>query len=77
MGRKSNGEGSIYFVEKEQKWRAEITWFDEFGVKRRKAWFSKKQSEVKSKLAEFKKQLLQNGRATRNDDSQKNKQKIL
>jgi hypothetical protein len=24
MGRKSNGEGSIYFVEKEQKWRAEI-----------------------------------------------------
>ena len=62
--RKSNGEGTVYFVEKFDGWRAEITWFDEFGVKRRKSWFSKKQSEVKSKLAEFKKQLLLNGRAT-------------
>lgn len=61
--RKNNGEGTVYFSEKSGGWRAEITWFDEFGVRRRKAWFSKKQSEVKQKLSEFKKQLLLNGRA--------------
>jgi integrase len=58
MGRKSNGEGSIYFVEKEQKWRAEINWIDSSGKIRRKCWKDKKQSEVKAKLLEFKKQLL-------------------
>lgn len=58
MGRKSNGEGSIYFVEKEQKWRAEISWIDSSGKSRRKCWKNKKQSEVKAKLLEFKKQLL-------------------
>ena len=59
--KRANGEGTIYFVEKEQKWRAEITWFDNGGNKRRRTWKSTKQSEVKSKLAEFKKQLLLNG----------------
>lgn len=59
--RRANGEGSIYFVEKEQKWRAEIAWIDNKGNQQRKSWKSKKQSEVKAKLAEFKKQLLLNG----------------
>ena len=54
--KRANGEGTIYFVEKEQKWRAEITWFDNGGNKRRRTWKSSKQSEVKAKLAEFKKQ---------------------
>ena len=48
----------MYFVEKEQRWRAEISWIDASGEPRRKCWKSKKQAEVKAKLAEFKKQLL-------------------
>ena len=60
--RKSNGEGTIYFSEKDGCWRAEITWFDGGGVRRRKCWGAKKQSEVKAKLNEFKKQLLKNGK---------------
>ena len=59
--KRSNGEGTIYFIEKQQKWCAEITWFDNGGNKQRKSWKSSKQSEVKTKLAEFKKQLLLNG----------------
>ena len=58
MGRRLNGEGSLFFVEKEQKWRAEINWIDASGTPKRKCWKSKKQAEVKAKLAEFKKQLL-------------------
>ena len=53
-----NGDGTIYYVEKEHKWRAEITWTDTNGNKHRKAWKASKQSEVKEKLAVFKKQLL-------------------
>lgn len=60
--RKSNGEGSIYFSEKDGCWRAEITWFDGGGVRRRKCWGGQKQSEVRAKLNEFKKQLLTNGK---------------
>ena len=59
--KKANGEGTIFFIEKEQKWRAEITWFDNGGNKRRKCFKSQKYLDVKSKLAEFKKQLLLNG----------------
>ena len=59
--KRANGEGTIYFSEREQRWWAEITWIDADGNKRRKKWKSKKQSEVKVKLTEFKKQLLLNG----------------
>ena len=59
--KRANDEGTIYFVEKEQKWRAEITWYDNGGNRQRRSWKSSKQSEVKAKLAEFKKQLLLNG----------------
>ena len=59
--RKSNGEGTVYFIDSEQKWRAEITWLDLDGNKCRKSWKSKKQSEVKTKLADFKKQLILSG----------------
>ena len=59
--KRANGEGTVYFLEKQQKWCAEITWFDNGGNKRRRSWKSPKQSEVKAKLAEFKKQLLLNG----------------
>jgi len=59
--RKSNGEGTIYFVESQQRWRAEINWIDNAGNKRRKSWTATKQSEVKVRLTEFKKQLLLNG----------------
>ena len=44
--RKTNGEGTVYFVEKEQCWRAEITWIDGGGIKHRKSWKAQKQSEV-------------------------------
>ena len=59
--KRANGEGTVFFIEREQKWRAEITWFDNGGNKHRKCWKSQKQSEVKAKLAEFKKQLLLKG----------------
>ena len=56
--KRANGDGTVFFIESEQKWRAEMTWFDNGGNKHRKCWKSQKQSEVKAKLAEFKKQLL-------------------
>lgn len=59
--RRTNGEGTIYFVEKTQLWRADITWTDISGNKQRKSFKGKKQADVKSKLAEFKKQMLTNG----------------
>ena len=52
----------MYFLEKEGKWRAEISWKDNTGRLHRKSFQDKKQSEVKSKLAEFKKQLLLSNR---------------
>ena len=62
--RKTNGEGTIYFVEKEQCWRAEITWIDGDGTRHRKSWKAQKQFDVKEKLLEFKKQMLLNGTVT-------------
>lgn len=59
--KRANGEGTVYFLEKQQKWCAEITWFDNGGNKQRRSWKSSKQAEVKTKLADFKKQLLLNG----------------
>jgi integrase len=59
--KRSNREGTIYYVEKQQRWRAEITWFDNAGNKRKKSWTSQKKSEVKESLDKFKKQLLING----------------
>ena len=59
--KKSNGEGTVYYIEKERKWRAEITWIDGGGNKHRKSWKASKQSEVKKKLAEFKRQMLLDG----------------
>ena len=59
--KRANGEGTVYFVEKEQLWLAEISWIDSAGNKQRKRWRAKKQSEVKAKLTEFKRQLLLNG----------------
>ena len=59
--RKSNGEGTVYYVEKEGCWRGEISWTDSGGAKRRKSWRAAKPSEAKAKIAEFKKQLLLNG----------------
>ena len=53
MVKRANGEGTVYFVESQKRWRAEITWFDNGGNKRRKCWTSQKQSEVKAKLAEL------------------------
>ena len=66
--KRANGEGTVYFVEKEQLWTAELTWVDDAGNKRRKRWRAKKQSEVKAKLAEFKKQLLLNGTEVATED---------
>ena len=59
--KRANGEGTVYFVEKEQLWLAEISWIDDSGVKQRKRWRAKKQSEARAKLAEFRKQILLNG----------------
>lgn len=59
--KRSNGDGTVYFLEKENKWRAEISWKDAIGKTHRKSWQDKRQSEVKAKLSDFKKQLLLSG----------------
>ena len=58
--KRSNGEGTIYFDEKQKTWRAEIRWIDSCGNSHRKTWGDKKKTIVKAKLDEFKKQLLLN-----------------
>lgn len=65
--KRTNGEGTVYFVEKEQLWRADIGWTDISGNNRRKSFKGKKQADVKAKLAEFKKQMLTNGVAVAAD----------
>lgn len=67
-GRKSNGSGSIFYDEKGEKWVAEIQWSDKSGKKNVKKFSGKKQSIVKNKLEDFKKQLLiSNGNMKQND----------
>ncbi len=58
--KRSNGEGAVYYVEKLNKWRAEITWRDSSGKTLRKHWQGSKQSDVRTKLNEFKNQLASN-----------------
>ena len=58
--KRANGEGTIYFDEKQKTWRAEIQWVDSAGVTHRKSWKDKKQASIKTKMKEFKKQLLLN-----------------
>lgn len=58
--KRSNGEGTIYFDDNRQLWRAEIRWVDSGGKIRRKTWGDKKKTAVKAKLDDFKKQLLLN-----------------
>ena len=58
--KRSNGEGTIYFDEKQKTWRAEIRWIDSCGNSHRKTWGDKKKTILKAKLDEFKKQLLLN-----------------
>ena len=66
--RRSNGDGTIYFDEKLQTWRAEIQWVDSSGEVHRKSWKDKKKTSIKAKLDDFKKQLLlSNGNFNPND----------
>ncbi len=58
--KRANGDGTIYFDEKQKTWRAEIQWVDSAGVTHRKSWKDKKQASIKTKMKEFKKQLLLN-----------------
>ena len=58
--KRSNGEGTIYFDEKQKTWRAEIQWVDSAGITHRKSWKDKKQTAIREKMKEFKKQLLLN-----------------
>lgn len=59
-GRKANGEGSIYYDAKRKRWVAEILWYDRGGKEHVKKFSSGKQIVVKTKLNEFKRQLLIN-----------------
>ena len=65
--KKDNGSGTIYYVEKTKKWRAEIQWTDATGKRQRKTFTSTKKAVVRSKLDEFKKQLLLNNGNLRNN----------
>lgn len=53
-----NNNGSVYYSESTKRWIADFRWIDRGGVKRRKRISGKRQSEVKDRLADFKKQLL-------------------
>lgn len=53
-GKNSNGGGTLYQL-KDGRWRAEFNWLDRSGAIKRKCWTSRKQSEVKQKLNDFKK----------------------
>lgn len=57
-GRRENGSGSIYFDKNQNKWFAEIRWRDKAGNNHRKRFSGKKQIVVKSKLEDFKRQLV-------------------
>ena len=56
--RKPNGNGTVYFSEKENRWRAEIHWTDKNGKQCYKKFSGKKQIAVKNKLEAFKRQLI-------------------
>ena len=48
--KRANGDGTIYFDEKQKTWRAEIQWVDSAGVTHRKSWKDKKQASIKTKM---------------------------
>ncbi len=58
--KKDNGSGTIYYIESQGRWKAELRWIDSGGKLQRKTFSSTKKTVVKNKLEEFKKQLLLN-----------------
>ena len=56
--KRSNGEGTIYYEESRKRWVAEIAWQDRLGETHKKRFTAQKQVAVKTKLNEFKRQLL-------------------
>ena len=56
--RNSNGSGSIFYDESRGRWRAQIQWTDKSGEKHIKKFVGAKKSEVKSRLENFKRQLI-------------------
>lgn len=56
--KRSNGEGTIYYEESRKRWVAEIAWQDRFGETHKKRFTAQKQVAAKTKLNEFKRQLL-------------------
>ncbi len=57
MGKRSNGEGTIYFNEKRQRWEAQATYSDEFGKSKRKLFTGKTQKEVNQKRVDWQKDI--------------------
>lgn len=66
--RERNGNGTIYFDDDKDRWISEIRWTDKNGSKHRKKFTDKKKSLAKSKLDEFRKQLLLNSNDIADDD---------
>ena len=56
--KRSNGEGTIYYEESRKRWVAEISWQDRLGETHKKRFTAQKQVAVKTKLNEFKRELL-------------------
>ena len=56
--KRSNGEGTIYYEESRKRWVAEIAWQDRLGETHKKRFTAQKQVAAKTKLNEFKRQLL-------------------
>ena len=51
--RRASREGSIYYVESEQRWRAALTWTDEAGKRHRRQLSGRTQAEVRRRLGEL------------------------
>ena len=64
--KRSNGEGTIYYEESRKRWVAEIAWQDRLGETHKKRFTAQKQVAAKTKLNEFKRQLLICAAAPRN-----------
>ena len=62
--RTSSGEGSIYYSEKKKAYIAQITWTDANGKSHRKSFTGKKRIIVKTKLDNYKKNVIPNADST-------------
>lgn len=58
VSKRSNGEGSVFYDKGRDRWIAELSWSDRNGTQHTKRFTAQKQVVVKTKLSEFRRELL-------------------